>query len=137
MNETSPLQATDPARSKTAAPGQNPKMDDAPDHDVHHDESRHNLYDPAGRELTRAPETTGFASQRNVGGWDRSARFILGGAFLAAGLLGPFRAPWRVALLALAATELLTASSQYCPMNQALGINTNREALPEPEAVPH
>jgi hypothetical protein len=134
MNKTSPLQSTDPAQRRTDIPGQNPKADDAPQHDVHHDESRHNLYDPAGRELTRPPETSRFSYERNVGGWDRNIRFILGGASLAAGLLGPFRAPWRVALLALAATQLSTASSQYCPLNQALRINTDHPS--QPEAMP-
>jgi hypothetical protein len=35
----------DPARERTNVPGQNPKQDDAPDHDVHHDESRINPLD--------------------------------------------------------------------------------------------
>ena len=34
----------DPARGKTNVPGQNPKQNDAPDHDEHHDESRVNQY---------------------------------------------------------------------------------------------
>lgn len=36
----------DPGRRKTDIEGQNPKADDSPDHDVHHDESRQNPYEP-------------------------------------------------------------------------------------------
>ena len=32
-------------RGKTDVPGQNPKQNDAPDHDEHHDESRQNPLD--------------------------------------------------------------------------------------------
>jgi hypothetical protein len=38
-------QKNDPARGKTNVPGQNPKQDDAPDHDEHHDDSRQNPLD--------------------------------------------------------------------------------------------
>jgi hypothetical protein len=35
-------QKIDSSRKRTNPPGQNPRQDDAPDHDVHHDESRIN-----------------------------------------------------------------------------------------------
>ena len=35
-----PAPKKDSARGKTDLPGQNPKQNDAPDHDVHHDENR-------------------------------------------------------------------------------------------------
>ena len=38
--KTESRKTKDPERGKTDVPGQNPKQDDAPDHDVHHDENR-------------------------------------------------------------------------------------------------
>ncbi len=65
----------------------------------------------------------------NVGGWDRNIRWVLGSGALVAGLTVPLRLPWRLGLLAFAATELLTAGTRYCPVNQVLGINTAPEGL--------
>jgi hypothetical protein len=67
----------------------------------------------------------------NVGGWDRNIRWILGGAALAAGLLYPVRLPWRLALLGFGASELFTAGTRYCPVNEVLGVNTAGEGLKE------
>lgn len=67
--------------------------------------------------------------RENVGGWDRDTRLILGGAALVAGLVAPVRRSWKLGLLTFGLTELLTGTSRYCPMNQALGINTSRRAL--------
>lgn len=78
--------------------------------------------------------------KQNVGGWDRNVRFAVAGALLGAGALGKLPLPWRIAMLAVGASELFSASTQYCPISQALGINTNRnsehEALPEPQPAP-
>ncbi len=65
----------------------------------------------------------------NVGGWDRNTRWILGTGALVAGLIAPVRRSWRIGLLAFAATELVTAGTRYCPVNQALGVNTAAEGL--------
>lgn len=83
--------------------------------------------------------------QKNVGGFDRRARFVLGpvlaivgiaalaGAItLAAGTLG-------VALAAIAlvvgAILTVTAVTRTCPMNSLLGVDTYRgEAEPDPTA---
>jgi hypothetical protein len=45
----------DPGLTRTEVPGQNPKADDAPDHDVHHDESRSNR-SPKEAEKERTPK---------------------------------------------------------------------------------
>jgi len=69
---------------------------------------------------------------------DRNARFVLGGGALVAGLFGGLRLPWRLLLLGFGASELITASTRYCPLNEALGVNTAREGLkPEIEAAAH
>ncbi len=65
----------------------------------------------------------------NVGGWDRNLRWVIGSGALAAGLLGRFSWPWRVGLLLVGATDLITASTRYCPLNEALGVNTAAEGL--------
>ena len=44
-SESNIAQNKDSGREKTNPPGQNPKQNDAPDHDVHHDESRVNPLD--------------------------------------------------------------------------------------------
>jgi len=72
--------------------------------------------------------------QKNVGGYDRIARFIVGpililvgaAAFggiisLAAGALGPVLAG--VAIL-VGAVLTVTAMTQKCPLNAAVGLNT-------------
>jgi hypothetical protein len=63
---------------------------------------------------------------KNVGEQEKAIRLLAGGVFLAAGIL-----PRR--LLGLAGLVLLwTASTRYCPMNEALGIN--RAEQPEGES---
>jgi len=65
----------------------------------------------------------------NVGGWDRNVRWIVGAGALVAGMLAPVRLPWRLGLLALGASNLITAGTRYCPMNEVLGVNTTGEGL--------
>lgn len=60
----------------------------------------------------------------NVGGWDRTWRLTSGAVLLAVGLFGPLRKRGRTAALSLGATQLLTGLTRYCPVNQALGIDT-------------
>jgi hypothetical protein len=67
--------------------------------------------------------------KENVGGWDRNMRLILGTTALVAGLVAPIRRSWKIALLTFAATELFTGNSRYCPVNEALGVNTSRRTL--------
>lgn len=60
----------------------------------------------------------------NVGGIDRTGRFILGAVLLLAGLFAPVTMTWRIVLLAIAAIALVTATVRFCPANAILGINT-------------
>ncbi len=61
----------------------------------------------------------------NVGGWDRTLRLASGLGVLGFGLLGPVeRRTLRAAAVGLGAVQLLTGLSRYCPLNQALGVNT-------------
>lgn len=46
------------------------------------------------------------------------------------------RRTWGKAALVLAGTELLSAATGYCPVNQALGIDTRREGRPKGIALP-
>lgn len=69
--------------------------------------------------------------KKNVGGWDRNLRFIVGGAALAAVLGVPMKSGWKALLAAVGISELVTASTEYCPLNEAMNINTRRQSLPE------
>ena len=60
----------------------------------------------------------------NVGGIDRGIRFGLGTGALAFALTQPLSRKARMTTLAFGAMELLTATARYCPISQALGINT-------------
>ncbi len=75
---------------------------------------------------------------KNVGGADRIARFIIGPAAIAAGLFIKDKR-WKTAAFVFGAAELLTATMRYCPLNAALGINTaddDKEGMrPEPEII--
>lgn len=67
----------------------------------------------------------------NVGGWDRNIRWMVGSAALVAGVLAPIRLPWRISLLALGASNLFSAGTRYCPVNEILGVNTATQDLKE------
>jgi hypothetical protein len=67
--------------------------------------------------------------KHNVGGWDRDLRLVAGSAAIVAGMLAPVSTGWRAGLVALGSAELFTATTRYCPLNEALGVNTN---VPEP-----
>ncbi len=69
--------------------------------------------------------------RRNVGRLDRDIRLIVGAAALVTGLTVPLPRGWRIGLFSLAASNLITAATQYCPINQALGINTDRRRIKE------
>jgi len=56
-------------------------------------------------------------------------RWILGVGTLVAGVAAPLPKGWRIGLLGFAASELITAAAQYCPLNQALGIDTNPDRI--------
>lgn len=60
----------------------------------------------------------------NVGGKDRMARFFIGGAGVALALFAPIGRPWRILAGTLGAIGLATASTQYCPANQLLHVDS-------------
>lgn len=62
--------------------------------------------------------------KKNVGGWDRNTRWIVGAGAVLAGLFAPLPKSWRVGLLGLGTAQIVTAAAQYCPVNQMLGIDT-------------
>jgi hypothetical protein len=74
--------------------------------------------------------------EKNVGGYDRTARFVVGPILVLVGLAslgGLFTLAAGTLGLVLAAVALLvglvlatTAVTQKCPLNRALGLNTYR-----------
>lgn len=60
----------------------------------------------------------------NVGGLDRTGRFVLGAVLLIVGLAAPIEMVWRIVALVIAAIALVTAAVRYCPANAILGINS-------------
>jgi hypothetical protein len=65
--------------------------------------------------------------EANVGGADRAARLMAGGALLSAALVAPVDGKWRALMGVGGAAALGSGLSGYCPANQALGINTAQE----------
>lgn len=60
----------------------------------------------------------------NVGGADRTFRMATGTALAAGALLAPMSASSRLALLVPAGVAFFTAMTRYCPLNDAIGLNT-------------
>jgi hypothetical protein len=82
--------------------------------------------------------------EKNVGGYDRIARLVLGpvmtiGAlaiyFEMLAVAGTLGAALIVAGLFVGAVLLVTGATQYCPLNSVLGIDTSRDRAIE-EAPP-
>jgi hypothetical protein len=63
---------------------------------------------------------------RNLGNAERCIRMSAGTGLIAAAVLAPLSRGWRITLAAVGVTELTTGASGYCPLWQALGINTRR-----------
>jgi hypothetical protein len=62
--------------------------------------------------------------ERNVGGADRTARLVVGGALLGAAAAAPIDGRWRALMGAGGAVALGTALSGQCMVNKALGLNS-------------
>jgi hypothetical protein len=62
--------------------------------------------------------------KHNVGGLDRTARFVIGIVLLILGLVAPIGTAWQIVALVIAAIALITAVVRFCPANFLLGINT-------------
>ncbi len=67
----------------------------------------------------------------NVGGMDRTARFIVGVVLVAVAVFAPIGMPWRIAAAVIAVIALATASVRYCPANALLGIDTYKSESKE------
>jgi hypothetical protein len=60
--------------------------------------------------------------EKNVGGQDRTVRWVIGSGLVINGLL---RSGWaRRVSLGVGVAVLKSAYTQHCPVNQTLGINT-------------
>jgi hypothetical protein len=75
-----------------------------------------------GGRLSQAREYV--AEHRNVGRTEQIVRLTAGAALVGAAAFAPLSRGWRIALGTLGATQLLTGSMNYCPLWQALGVNT-------------
>ncbi len=62
--------------------------------------------------------------KKNVGGMDRTARFVVGVILLIVAAVAPIEMAWRVVALIVALVALVTATVRFCPANLLLGINT-------------
>jgi disulfide bond formation protein DsbB len=60
----------------------------------------------------------------NVGGMDRTARFIVGVVLVLVAALAPLDMVWRIVAGVVAAVALVTGAVQFCPANALLGIDT-------------
>lgn len=60
--------------------------------------------------------------QTNVGKKDQMTRYVIGSALVASGLFG--KGAWRWVGGLAGASLLASAATRYCPMNQAMGVNT-------------
>lgn len=66
----------------------------------------------------------------NVGSLDRTLRFVLGAALLAAPFVPPFASffaawgVWKFAVAAVGIVMLATAAFRFCPAYTLLGLNT-------------
>lgn len=79
--------------------------------------------------------------KRNVGGYDRIARFVVGPILLVAGLAafaglltlaaGPLGLVFAGAAVLVGAVLLVTATTQKCPLNLVIGMNTYRDKVGE------
>jgi hypothetical protein len=75
--------------------------------------------------------------QKNVGGYDRSARFVLGPMLILAGVAafaglitlsgGTLGLVLTGAAFVVGSVLTITATTQKCPLNAAIGMNTYRE----------
>lgn len=64
--------------------------------------------------------------KENVGELDRNMRFVAAGALLAVAFMSRTSSLVRVGALLFGMTELLTATTRYCPLSAVAGIDTNR-----------
>ena len=91
------------------------------------DDSGLSASDMIARDVNYSGRPQRFRSLKcNVGRTEQNFRIAAGGALLTAAALAGVSSTWRIALAALGAGELITGVTGYCPVSQALGINTCR-----------
>lgn len=66
--------------------------------------------------------------KHNVGGWDRNLRWVFGGTAVVAALTTRIPLSLKIGLLVLGAAEVATATARYCPVSEALGIDTTKQS---------
>ncbi len=83
----------------------------------------------ASRDFETQPWAEEMADERpcNVGRTEQTFRLVAGGALLAAAAMAPVSRGWRIGFAVLGVAEIVTGAMRYCPVNQALGINTCRD----------
>lgn len=64
----------------------------------------------------------------NVGGADRIARAVAAVVFLSVAFFIELPGYWETVFLVLGFVAAFTALARYCPVNQAIGLNTCRRA---------
>jgi uncharacterized protein (DUF58 family) len=65
---------------------------------------------------------------RNVGGADRTLRWIIGIALLALALLGDMSTGWSFVAFIIGVAGLATALLRYCPINAVFARDSRRDA---------
>ena len=60
----------------------------------------------------------------NVGRTEQVVRLTVGAALVTAAAVAPLNRGWRIAMAAAGATQLVTGSTRFCPLWQALGVST-------------
>jgi hypothetical protein len=92
------------------------------------DDSGPKVGDMIGNKVNYARETlTPLGLRCNVGRAEQNFRVGAGAALLATAAFAPVSRGWRIGLAALGAAELITGALRYCPVSEALGINTCRQ----------
>ncbi|HTO05248.1 MAG TPA: DUF2892 domain-containing protein [Opitutus sp.] len=91
------------------------------------DDSGLNAGDMMARKANYAGHPQARSLRCNVGRTEQNFRIAAGGALLTAAALAPVSSAWRITFAALGAGELITGITRYCPISQALGINTCRD----------
>jgi hypothetical protein len=61
---------------------------------------------------------------RNVGGLDRSLRWIAAIVLLTIAFFADVAGVWRMLVFVVGTATIFTALFRYCPINVALGVNT-------------
>jgi hypothetical protein len=78
------------------------------------------------RLLGEADEPAPSQSRCNLGRTEQKIRLASGTALLAAAVFAPVSRGWRIGFAVAGVSQLVTGAMSYCPLWQALGIDTRR-----------